>query len=104
MAKASFWLAVIGLVAALPVVLAVLLEVLLPSGTVSDVFDDLAVFSWLSPPLLVSALINGVLARREGKAALVGILLAIGTGIVVAGAYFLASAEAAALAALDHMH
>lgn len=101
MARISFWLALIGLVKALPLVLWAVLSFWLPFGTtVLDVLSDLARFWWLSPPLLVSALINGVLARREGKVALAGIFLAIGTGIVLAGAYFLASAEAAAFAGM----
>jgi hypothetical protein len=104
MARISLWLAVIGLVAALPLLLWAVLAIWLSFGTTLDVVADLAFFWWLSPPLLLSALINGVLARREGKVAWAGILLATGTGMLLGAAYFLASAEAAALQAAFSVH
>jgi len=100
MARASLWLGVIGSVAAVPLVLAAVV----PYDPPFDVFSDLAVFGWLSPPLLLAALINGVLARREGRPALAGILLAIGTGAAILGALYLASARVAGLQALAGIH
>jgi cytochrome b len=84
MARVSLWLGVAGLLSMMPLAAAVLLALGWGFWWESDAPLYAA---WFSPPLAISALINGVLARRQGRPARAGIVLGAAALLLCAFCY-----------------